>query len=578
MSFRNRPVLDRKHRPRWQDELRTQQLVVAGFALAIAVAVGIFAAAAWSAFYQANLRQAGLVGGVPVERAELMTRINTISAELQATAVDLQSQSGGQRDETIQQQLTALETAFSRIQQDGADSLVTGMVLDQRAAEYGISVSADAVDTEVSSRRSIPERHQLSLIMAFPKKDEGASADAEPTEENWAAAKARVEAIKAELDGGADFAAIARERSDDASKASDGLLGWVQADDAQFGDYFEATGDATVGTVVGPLQSDRGWYLLKVNEVRPAGDNVPLNDALRAAEVSAEAYRDYVRQELLRERSQEYFGSNIVTRYQPQRKVSQIRIDNDQGVPGPKLKIRHLLVAPLPGAEDQSTATDAQWQAALREARALRREAVKPDADWTVLAEESDDPGSRSRGGVLGWYDLATLGTQFVPEFASEVGRLDVDEVSRPVRSDFGYHIIQVTDQRSTALDFAERIEELVGDDPDSFAEVAMEHSDDATTSSKGGDLGWVVHYQLDAARDEAIFSLTEPGQVSDLVVTPTAIYIFKLDDTSESRFVPAEQRENVSTSGFDRWLEQLKGDAGVWLDTEFAPSTTTPA
>ena len=46
MSFRNRPVLDRKHRPRWQDELRTQQLIVAGSALAIAVAVGIFAAAA----------------------------------------------------------------------------------------------------------------------------------------------------------------------------------------------------------------------------------------------------------------------------------------------------------------------------------------------------------------------------------------------------------------------------------------------------------------------------------------------------------------------------------------------------
>jgi len=39
MSFRNRPVLDRKHRPRWQDELRTQQLIVASFAIAIAVAI-----------------------------------------------------------------------------------------------------------------------------------------------------------------------------------------------------------------------------------------------------------------------------------------------------------------------------------------------------------------------------------------------------------------------------------------------------------------------------------------------------------------------------------------------------------
>ena len=42
MTIRSRPVLDRKHRPRWQDELRTQQLTVIGFAVAIAIALGIF--------------------------------------------------------------------------------------------------------------------------------------------------------------------------------------------------------------------------------------------------------------------------------------------------------------------------------------------------------------------------------------------------------------------------------------------------------------------------------------------------------------------------------------------------------
>ena len=64
MSFRNRPVLDRKHRPRWQDELRTQQLIVAGFALAIAVAIGIFAATAWFNYYEAHLRPVAAVGDV----------------------------------------------------------------------------------------------------------------------------------------------------------------------------------------------------------------------------------------------------------------------------------------------------------------------------------------------------------------------------------------------------------------------------------------------------------------------------------------------------------------------------------
>jgi parvulin-like peptidyl-prolyl isomerase len=570
MSFRNRPVLNRRHRPRWQDELRTQQLVVAGFAMAIAVAVGIFAAAAWSDFYQANLRQAALVGGEPVERGELEIRISIVGAEIQATAADLESQSGGARDQGIQQQLGSLQTAFQQVDQAAADSLVTGRLLDQLAGQFGLSVAAEELDAAVAERRTISERRQLSLIMSAPRKDEGAAAGAKATDQDWADAKQRAQDIKTELDGGGDFAAIARERSDDPSKSSDGLLGWIQADDGQYGEYFTAAADAEVGAVVGPVKNESGWYLLKVQDVRPAGDNQPLRQLLGDSGVSDEAYRDYVRQELLRKRYRDYFANTLLTRYEPQRKVSQIRIANDE-TPGPKSKIRHLLVAPLPGEEDQSKATHKQWRAALREARELRAEAVKPDADWTELATHSDDPGSASQGGLLGWYGLAELTTQFVPQFGSAVAALKVGELSEPVRSEFGYHIIQVTDKRDSALDLAQQLAEQVRDDPDSFAKVAEKNSEDQATASKGGDLGWVIRFQLDPVLEDAIFSLTEPDQVSEPVVTSSAIYIFKLDDTSENRFVPSKQRESVSSSGFDRWIQQLKDQAGVWIDPEFA-------
>ena len=135
MSFRNRPVLDRKHRPRWQDELRTQQLIVAGFALAIAVAVGIFAAAAWSGFYQSNLRQAALVDGTPIQRAAIVKRIEMV-AELQATAVDLQGHAGGMRDQIIQQQLQTVDTTLGNVR-GSVRLLLTGLLLDRRAAALG---------------------------------------------------------------------------------------------------------------------------------------------------------------------------------------------------------------------------------------------------------------------------------------------------------------------------------------------------------------------------------------------------------------------------------------------------------
>ena len=170
MSFRNRPVLDRKHRPRWQDELRTQQLIVAGFALAIAVAVGIFAAAAWSGFYTSNLRQAALVDGTPIQRATIVKRIQMVAAELQATAVDLQGHAGGMRDQIIQQQLQTIDSTLGNVQGVGSDSLLTGLLLDRRAAALGVGPTEEEVQAEIDKRRLNATRLQLSLIMASPEK------------------------------------------------------------------------------------------------------------------------------------------------------------------------------------------------------------------------------------------------------------------------------------------------------------------------------------------------------------------------------------------------------------------------
>jgi parvulin-like peptidyl-prolyl isomerase len=576
MSFRNRPVLDRKHRPRWQDELRTQQLLVAGFALAIAVAVGIFGAAAWSSFYQSNLRQAALVDGTAVRRAEVVQRIQIVAAELQAITIDLQAHAGGARDQAVQQQLSSLEAALGSVQQAGSESLVTGLLLDKRASEFGGQPTADEIQAELDERRTQPARAQLSLILMTPEKDEGAD---ELTDADWAEAKAEIEGIKAELDGGAEFGTLAAERSADASAAQNGLLGWIESSDPQYGHYFDAIDGAEVGNIVGPLKSDAGWYLLRVEDREEAGRDEILDQFLSGAGITEEMYRDYVRQELLQERAQDYFTNTVQRPYQPQRKVAQIVINNETGFPVPKVRIRHLLVQPLPGAEDQSTATDKQWATARRTAQELRTEAEKrADEDWFNLAEQSDDSGSASRGGYLGWYDPQNLAGQFVPEFAEAAGRLEIGEISGPVRSQFGYHIIQVTQERVSPGGQAETLVAELRDEPSSFADVARLQSEDVSTAKKGGEVGWVIRYQFETERDRAIFDLAEPGDISEPVVSSSGIHIYKLLDTAELRFVPKERREGLGSAGFTRWLNELKVQAGVWVDAEFAPSTDTPA
>ena len=62
-------------------------------------------------------------------------------------------------------------------------------------------------------------------------------------------------------------------------------------------------------------------------------------------------------------------------------------------------------------------------------------------ADFANIARESStDTGSGAQGGDLGWAPVSN----YVPEFAEAVSTLEIGAISEPVKSQFGYHIIQV--------------------------------------------------------------------------------------------------------------------------------------
>jgi parvulin-like peptidyl-prolyl isomerase len=576
MSFRNRPVLDRKHRPRWQDELRTQRLVVAGFALAIAAAIGIFGATAWSNYYDSHLRPVAEVNGETFDLDHLNGRMDILGSELQATYLDMQGQAGGVRDQFIQQQLGAIQQEFSSLASTAADSLVLGSVLDHEAPKRGVSVSQAEVSAEVTRRESLPERLKLSLITILALPD-GATAGAVPSDADRARAEADAKAIVAALKGGGDFAATATAKSKDGSAAGGGLLGWIGVKDPAYAGYFAEANNAAIGTLLGPIKDDNGYHILHVDDRHAAGPNTKFIDMLKAAGVTDVQYRVYVQDELMRGKFSDYFSNTIMIPYQPQREVAQIFINADQGVPVPKQHVRHFLAQPIPGAQDQSKATPAQWAAALARAQAFRADAVKPGADWYKLALTSDDTGSRSNGGDLGWYDPNS--SQFVPEFKAAIAALKVGDVSQPVKSQFGYHIIQITDKRASARAQADTLLDALRADPSRFAQLAKEQSEDASTATKGGELGWVVPYQFDDPVGAAIFALKTPNQISDLVETTSGFWIFKLIDSSAQRLVPKAQLDEVRGAGFSRWIQTLRVAAHVWVATEFTPSAsgTTP-
>ncbi len=574
MSFRSRPVLDRKHRPRWQDELRTQQLTVIAFAVAIALALGIFGAAAWNGYWESHYRPVAAVGGTTFDRSDLAQRERILAAQTIAEITELQSQLGGPRDQFIQQQIDSLSLQFSSVTENAAQSLVDGAVLAARADDFGVSVSAEARDAGLAERLTLPERVNASVILVEALPDD-AEPDDEPTDEQMATAVEEAEAARDRVEGGEEFGAVAVEVSDDFTAQAGGALGWFEGDDPANGEYFDALADADTGDVVGPIETERGAAVLQLNARREATSEGGLGDILREQGIDDATYRDFLRDELLVDQYRAYFDDEVVTSPAPQQRVAQIFIAPLSGAVVPQERARHVLIQPDPELESQAEATDEQWEAALAEAEEVEELVRTDDADWFAIAEEhSDDSGSATRGGDLGWYDPANI--QFVTEFAATLASLEVGEISEPIRTEFGYHVIEKTGEReSPEAQAADLVEQLRGD-PESFGAVATDVSEDHATAQENGELGWVARYQLAASLEEAVFALSEEGEISDPVGTATdGITIYQLLESSDSREIEDERLEEIRSSGFERWLsDEVRSPVESWLDPQFSSTT----
>jgi peptidyl-prolyl cis-trans isomerase D len=110
---------------------------------------------------------------------------------------------------------------------------------------------------------------------------------------------------------------------------------------------------------------------------------------------------------------------------------------------------RHILVKFAPGKPESE-------KAALEKASQLKERLAKGEDFAKLALAESDDPGSKAKGGDLGFFARGRM----VPEFEKTAFEAPLKSVSAPVRSQYGYHLIETLEKkaaRSAALDDATR-------------------------------------------------------------------------------------------------------------------------
>ncbi|AGM40668.1 PpiC-type peptidyl-prolyl cis-trans isomerase [Spiribacter salinus M19-40] len=243
--------------------------------------------------------------------------------------------------------------------------------------------------------------------------------------------------------------------------------------------------------------------------------------------------------------------------------------------------VRHILVQ-VPRDADETEVAEA------REAIESARARIKGGEPFEAVAEAvSDDTGSARRGGDLGRVARDDL----APAFAEAAWSLDPQELSDPVRTDFGIHLIEVTNapgsdqpslaaledelRQEVALDKAERavfergnqLETLAFENPDTLAPAAEALGVDVSQSDwipQGGTESGIGSEPavLDAAFSDA---LLEDRENSDLIELNDETYVvLRVDQYEDERVPPLSDVRDEAREAFrnERALTLAKAQA----------------
>ena len=290
-----------------------------------------------------------------------------------------------------------------------------------------------------------------------------------------------------------------------------------------------------------------------------------------------------IRNELLVAQAQQRFVSNRVA-------VSDRDIDDylatveKQGGGKREYRLGHILISVPEGASpEEIDASREEVQALLAELRA--------GLDFAQAAVLHSDGQQALEGGDLGWrrtHELPTL-------FADLVSTLSTGDISEPVRSPSGFHLVKVMDLRSgethvltqtrarhillrpseilSAAEARTRLEHLrerIINGAD-FAEIARAHSDDSGNAALGGDFGWVGPGDLPPAL-HAVMDTLEESELSAPFETGRGWHILQVverrayDGTEEVRRANALQaiRKRKIEEGLQSWIRQIREEAYV--------------
>jgi peptidyl-prolyl cis-trans isomerase SurA len=302
-------------------------------------------------------------------------------------------------------------------------------------------------------------------------------------------------------------------------------------------------------------------------------------------------FRRNIGDELLTDRLQQ----RIVNGMDP---VTDTEVDillASEDLSGGEYNISHILVSlpegstPRQISESQSKVDDVYQR-------------LEDGLDFASAAISYSDGEEALEGGSVGWRDLNSVPTFF----ADAVRELGPGEITKPIRSPQGFHILKVVDYREqrqvvieeyharhimiepnelvsprVAMDKITEIKEKLNNN-EGFAELAKENSDDATSANLGGDMGWFPPAAYGDRVYQTLIAMNE-GETSEPFQTAGGWHVMQLlgkremDRTEDA--IRAEARDKIrqrkAEQEITKVLRQFRDEAFVEIRLPGRESTS---
>lgn len=299
--------------------------------------------------------------------------------------------------------------------------------------------------------------------------------------------------------------------------------------------------------------------------------------------ISYQSFLDNMRNEIIinQLRGREIGGRVKVT----DREVEHYMETQDKmGEESTQYHLGHILLAVKEGA------SSTEIQKAMNKADALVKK-LREGQDFAQAAISDSDDANALKGGDLGWRAQGEVPTLFV----NEIRQLKQGEVSEPIRSPSGFHIIKMlelkdmgnhTITKTKVRHILIKTNELVDDNEakkrllalksriaagDDFATLARANSDDKGSALKGGSLDWVGPGDLVKPFEDVMLKL-HINEISEPVQTQFGWHIIQVlgrenkDDSSEFKknLVRDAIRKRKIEEETELWVRRLRDEAFV--------------